>query len=168
MQQNFVPVCVPLEDYARHGNGTILLNMHPGLYELQVRAYTTYGFGQFTTPPIIFEIEDEFTTGLLWITIVVISGSLFVLVLFGAVYYYRHRRHMAMIKRALGDWVEEDPEFIQLYRPDKWELNRCVYAVSALTSAHAVTTLIWWHKLAMAHSALCIAVLARPSPRYVV
>ena len=41
---------------------------------------------------------------------------------------------MWLWKRTLGDLVEEDPEFIQPYKPDQWELNRCAAKIVTLSS----------------------------------
>ena len=116
-----VDICVSLEEFANHGNGTLLPNLSPGIWDLQVRVVTLWGAGEWTQP-IEFEVEDEFSQ--LFIIVGVVIVALLVVLVIGAVFFYKQRSRMQMFKRTLGDWVEEDPEFIQLYRPDEWELNR--------------------------------------------
>lgn len=69
-------------------------------------------------------MQDENSVAMLWLIIVVVTTFLLVLVVISVALYRRHVNKMQQIRKVIGNWVEEDPEFIHFYKPDKWELNR--------------------------------------------
>ena len=107
--------------------------MHPGTYRYRVRAKTVYGYGDWTelSEDVEFVIEDPNSNFYLWLGILLSFVVILLLCSVGGVFYMRQQKHNKALWRTFGTWVEEEPEYLTLYKEDEWELKRDDVILSA-------------------------------------
>nr|CDS29127.2 insulin receptor [Hymenolepis microstoma] len=108
---------LPMGQNASMG-GAELLNLLPGLYELQIMAVSLAGNSSWT-PPMIFEVAASPIDTI--ITASVICGSVLLVLLVIIIVCVTHRiRKKRLID---SEWNSPNPEYWHVYEVDDWEMQ---------------------------------------------
>ncbi len=134
--QTPIELCLMAADFRRN-KGASISGLTDGIYQLEVRAFTTNGLGPATIFPALFVIRTPsfFTWPMIAVTMLVICAALSTIALF---MYYAFNCYFGKKIREYVISVNPDYDLSQLevYKPDEWELQRADLQLEAEEIGH--------------------------------
>lgn len=113
--------CLTRSEFLGNGSRHRLEFSFSGDWEVRVRARSSSGFGEWTSPENVY-IDDESRTGLLWYLLLA-----FILLAFTAISastsWYIFKKTQSNPPHIM-EYVSMNPEYVSVYVPDDWEIDR--------------------------------------------